>query len=261
MPFDFIRNYVYRSAKWRMRNEKLQQLQADESAKAAYFPELPVSKSDSKLQLLQEEYRPLYTRYVTEVSRADVAISLEQVALLAYLVRRSNFNRVLDTGSGFSSLVLRLEAVRKPGVQCVSVEDNAMWLEKTRDFLRANNAPDENLLLWDQFAASRTYTNFDLIYHDMGGMTTRLFSLPEVTTRLTPEGLLILDDMHFDCFAPHVENPLLNGWHLSSLIKLTMDSEGRYAAVARRNLDRVMPKLAFHGKYICAENQSKYICK
>jgi predicted O-methyltransferase YrrM len=260
-PFDYFRDYLVHSAKWRMKREKLEQLKADEAAKAGHFPELPTSQNDPLLNLVKEEYRPLYQRYTTEVSRADIAISLEQVALLAYLIRYKNFVRVLDTGSGFSSLVLRLEAMRKTGVQCVSVEDNEMWLDKTREFLRANGAPDENLMLWDKFAASRTYTNFDLIYHDMGGMTTRLFSLPEVTTRLAPEGLLILDDTHFECYAPHVEHSLLAGWTVSTLVQLSMDSEGRYASVARRNLDRVQPKLAFHGKYVCADNQSKYICK
>jgi predicted O-methyltransferase YrrM len=258
-PFDYFRNRILRSAKWTMKREKLTRLETDENAKAVLFPELPTSKNDPLLRQIMEEYRPLHEDYVRAVSHPDIAISLEQAGLLAYLARHTPVRRVLDTGSGFSSLVLRLEALDKPGMQCVSVDDNRMWLEKTRDVLRAHAAPGENLLLWDDFAASRSLTGFDLIYHDMGGMTTRIFSLPEVAARLADNGLLILDDMHFDSYAPHIENSLLAGWSVSSMVKLTMDPEGRYAAIARRAPGQARPKMVFHGRYSCAENQSDYV--
>jgi hypothetical protein len=88
-----------------------------------HFPLLPRGRSDARLKAIEAEYAPFHDTYVAEVSTARAAVSLEQAALLAYLVRTCEFRSVMDSGSGFSSFVLRRESQRKGGIVHVSVED------------------------------------------------------------------------------------------------------------------------------------------
>jgi predicted O-methyltransferase YrrM len=138
---------------------------------------------------------------------------------------------VMDTGSGFSSFVMRREAISKGGIHHVALEDNEFWLGKTREFLTAEGVPNDNVLSWNDYQKSPG--KFDLIFHDLGNPTTRILSLPTIRDSVTPGGLLLLDDMHKQHYAPHVPNILGDGWALESLLGLTLDSLGRFAYAAR----------------------------
>lgn len=196
------------------------------------FPEL--LNHEEELAGLREEYHALHTHYTTSVSDTFAAISLPQVALLAWLVRTQPFQRILDTGSGFSSFVLRREAMRKTGVTHYAVEDNIYWLGRTKEFLAGHDLPSDQVLSWDEFQADTKLTGFDFAYHDMGNMTTRIISLPEIERRASPSAWLILDDMHKAAYWPHAQRMLGDRWIVQSLVELTLDEHDRYAYICRR---------------------------
>ena len=197
------------------------------------FPELMNRKQ--QLDKIAEEYATLHAAYTRGVSDTLNAVSLRQVALLALLVRTRPISRVLDTGSGFSSLVLSKEAKCKPNVIHFAVEDNEFWRGRTKEFLHANDLPTENLISWKTFQADKALRGFDLVFHDLGNMTTRILSLSEIESRLSANGWLILDDMHKPSYCPHALRLLGEGWMVQSLVDLTLDEVGRFAYICRRN--------------------------
>ena len=196
------------------------------------FPEL--MNEEQTLTGIEDEYRAWHAAYTEGVSDALNAVSLRQVALLALLVRTRPVSRILDTGSGFSSFVFAREGQLKGGVNHFSVEDNDFWRGRTIEFLRENALPSENVLSWKAFQADKSLGYFDLVFHDLGNMTTRILSLSEIEPRLSPNAWLILDDMHKTGYSPHALRLLGEGWVAQSLVDLTLDEFGRYAYICRR---------------------------
>lgn len=198
---------------------------------AARFPalaELPDAAAESS-GVLADPYRD----YVTSVSTAAWAVSLQTAALLRGLCVLLKPEAVLDLGSGFSSFVLRLYSRDAPHSCTVhSVDDDSTWLAQTRNFLMARGLHTEGLFPWNTFrqdAASR----YQLILHDLGGMDLRLEALPRVLALAAPGGLVVLDDMHKPHYAPHaIECCHSAGFEIRSLRALTLDQFGRHACLA-----------------------------
>ncbi len=177
--------------------------------------------------------RPAYQHYIEHVSSDFMAASLESSAFLYSFARATQPRTIVDLGSGFSSLVLRkyaAEATNNPTVW--SVDDHGGWLEKTAEFLQQQGCPSDNLLEWPNTAAIDDL-KFDLIFHDMGNMTTRAAALPWVTDHLSDRGYVILDDMHKAAYrkkaSAHMER---TGTEQYSLRALTHDFLGRFAVMA-----------------------------
>lgn len=177
--------------------------------------------------------RPAYQHYVENVSSDFMAASLESSAFLYNFARATRPRTIVDLGSGFSSLVLRkyaAEATNKPVVW--SVDDHGGWLEKTAEFLQHMECPTDNLLEWPN-TSSIDELKFDLIFHDMGNMTTRADALPWVTDHLSERGYVILDDMHKAAYrtkaCAHMQQA---GIEQYSLRALTHDYLGRFAVMA-----------------------------
>ena len=64
--------------------------------------------------------------------------------------------RVLDLGSGFSSLALRHYAASAAhAVRVVSVDDDPRWLDTTRDYLEAHGHSEGELRLWSDSVKRR----------------------------------------------------------------------------------------------------------
>lgn len=145
---------------------------------------------------LQQELAAEHAEYVASVSTASMAASLETATLLWRLCDAVKPTRLLDTGSGFSSFVLRRWAGEQEYAAVWSVDDDAQWLERTRAFLASRKLTDRGLMTWEAFAAQDNGP-FDLVFHDMGTMATRIHSLPAVLRRVTPDtGVIVLDDTH-----------------------------------------------------------------
>ncbi|MHC4107934.1 MAG: class I SAM-dependent methyltransferase [Planctomycetota bacterium] len=183
----------------------------------------------------KQAIEPMIVEYGTAVSTPDMAVSLPSAAFLAALCRLTQPMRVLDAGSGFSSYVLRRFASQNGRrAEVWSVDDDEQWLKKTREYLAQQAVGDERLLMWDQLAASDE-RDFDLIFHDLGqARGIRLEVLPDICARISPRGLLLLDDFHklrYRRGACRVLKRL--HFEVVPLRYHTIDPLGRYAALAR----------------------------
>ncbi len=188
-----------------------------------------------QLDAAKQAIAPMITDYGTTVSTPDMAVSLPSAAFLAALCNVTRPMRVLDTGSGFSSYVLRRFASHNgQRAEVWSVDDDKQWLAKTREYLAAQSMGDERLLVWERFAAT-DHREFDLIFHDLGQTPEiRLDALPDVCSRISSRGLMLLDDFHKHRYRARAGRILDHaGFKVVPMRHHTIDEMGRYAALAR----------------------------
>jgi predicted O-methyltransferase YrrM len=182
-------------------------------------------------RLLAEPHR----KYVGAVSAPEWAVSLETAALLHGICTLLQPRAVLDLGSGFSSYALRCFA-RDAARPCTvhSVDEDAQWLERTRNFLALHGLPAEGTYTWQDFQV-RITERYDLILHDMGRIQLRIEALPQALALAAADGLVVLDDMNSPEYARAArERCRAAGFDLCSVRPITFDSIGRYAGVAFR---------------------------
>ncbi|MHA1979369.1 MAG: methyltransferase domain-containing protein [Candidatus Hodarchaeales archaeon] len=200
---------------------------------AKFYPE--IKNYENLANVVQSELNPYYKRYIEDISPSHMAISLE---LSTFLVVMSNItipSRIIDLGSGFSSLVFRLISKNSPQKTTVwSVDDSKEWLDKTREFLNALNIDSNNLTLWDTFD-SKSIEKFDLVLHDLGSMnTTRINILDDVLQLVKKGGLLVLDDSHKKSYREAALKKIEEkGYNHFRLTKYTTDEFNRYAILVR----------------------------
>ena len=182
------------------------------------------------------EYRSMrsaYDQYIKDISNKNMAVSWETSCYMQGIARARHATKILDLGSGFSSYVFR-EYAKKFNHNAVihSVDDNEFWLEKTKSFLAGFDMPIDNLIALPNFQKENKL-KFDLIFHDLGNMTTRAQLLPLVLKVIEPNGLLILDDMHKKKYRVEANREIKKaGLSIFSLRKYTLDEIGRFAAIA-----------------------------
>lgn len=219
------------------KRNRLQDLLRTESKQMNEFGDLLLPVTAERIRAISNEYAADHAYYVNNISDSLAAISLKQVGFLAWLIRQRKPQKVLDTGSGFSSYVFRKEQ-HNESERHLAVEDHDGWRQKTKDYLTQKHLSPENVLLWQDCQSNpQLHGQYDLIYHDMGNMTTRIVSLPTIITWLAPRGILVLDDMHKATYHPHALQLLKDHQFIwSSLVKLTADEYGRFAFITRRNI-------------------------
>jgi predicted O-methyltransferase YrrM len=170
--------------------------------------------------------------YFSTVSMESMALSLESAALVTVLCRSLKPKRVVDLGSGFSSLVIRLAA---PDAQLFSVDHSSWWLDATRRYLEANDVDSDGLFTWDEFRSSGE-TDFDLVIHDMGStFTLRGEVLPEVLQLPRLGGWLLIDDLQVSQYRAKVKNAVRTGFEVYRLSQETMDWHLRHAWLVKRS--------------------------
>lgn len=176
-----------------------------------------------------------YEEYCSTVSSPVWAVSPQTAAMMHALCTLLRPRSVLDLGSGFSSFALRRYCRDENGSCTVhTVDDDAQWLERTREFLVKGGLPIDGTYVWNSFQ-EHARPPYDLILHDMGRMNTRLETLPRVLGLTNADGLVVLDDMHKPEYAPHaLERCSGAGFVVCPLPTTTLDSMGRYAAFAFR---------------------------
>lgn len=180
---------------------------------------------------------PFHREYNRDVSFGGAAASLELSALIYACCTVISAKRVLDLGSGFTSFVLRQYQARSGfSVETWSVDDSAEWLAATGRYLESKGLSQNNLLLWDEFAATfDSIAPLDLVVLDVRPIKRRIEWLPRLLEGLDPRGILIADDMH----KPHMRRPILEsarklGAPCIDCSTLTRDSYGRFSAVILR---------------------------
>jgi predicted O-methyltransferase YrrM len=173
---------------------------------------------------------PRYREYCATVSIEGMAASLGLATVLLRLCEITLPRTIVDLGSGFSSYVFRSWAATCDA-RVISVDDDADWLERTADYLRARALPTDGLLTWDSFAAEPVPA--DLVLHDLGSMETRLRTLTEVVRVVPPGGIVVFDDVHFRPYGPAVRRIARTAaLDLFSLRALALDGyHGRHAAL------------------------------
>ena len=157
---------------------------------------------------IRNEILPYHEIYISSISNAVMAISLELSILLIFLCNMIKPKRILDLGSGFSSFLFNyysIHAISKPTI--FSVDDNPGWLQKTDFFLKKFNIEPDNLISWEDFNKSK-YEKFDLVLHDLGSLQLRKESLRNVIPLVNNGGILLLDDMHLIPYGPFARNVL-----------------------------------------------------
>jgi predicted O-methyltransferase YrrM len=199
------------------------------------YPDL--AELELSLPQARAELAPLRHSYFSTVSMESMALSLESAALVTVLCRSLAPKRVVDLGSGFSSLVIRLAA---PDAQLFSVDHSSWWLDATRRYLEANDVDSAGLLTWDEFRSSGE-RDFDLVIHDIGStFTLRGEVLPEVLQLPRPGGWVLIDDVQVSQYRAKVKNAVQSGFEVYRLSHETMDWHRRHAWLARR-LDSAGP--------------------
>ena len=174
---------------------------------------------------------PTYGDYVARVSWADHAVSLRTAAVLLQFCESRSPRRLLDTGSGYSSYVLRRYA-KESGAEVVSVDDDAAWMTKTEGFLAEYDLADTGRLLsWEEFREEKD--KFDLIFHDLGTGGTRVASMEWVSYCALPGAAIVFDDIHVPAIRAEARRVSQNlHRRLLSLAGVTHDEINRYAGVA-----------------------------
>jgi predicted O-methyltransferase YrrM len=187
--------------------------------------------TDSALADTALELSESYANYIQTISTPDMAASLELASFVYCVVKRRKMVKVLDLGSGFSSLVLR-KAVAPNSGRTWSVDDHVAWLEVTREYLQRSSLSTENILLLEDFLAS-SERDFDLILLDLNYVEVRKNYVTMVVERCKTGGMILFDDVHKREFMTSVLEQTRNlPVTLYDLKSLTHDRFGRYALLA-----------------------------
>ncbi len=200
---------------------------------ARRFPEL--RDCGDEIHAIGEELLPHYRAFLSQNTGRRKTISLEFSVFLVWWCRRMRPRRILDLGSGFSSLVVRHCLDLRPQPVVWSVDANLDQLEATRRFLARTGASCERLVSWDEFEASDERA-FDLILHDLSDRQSLCRAvLRDVLSRVRPGGFVVLDDVqksYFERYARHVlRDQNLRSFSLRSLDR---DRVSRYQLLLAR---------------------------
>ena len=186
------------------------------------------------LDIYKKPLQNYYDDYVANVSRSDMAISLETATFLNFVVSTRKPSSILDLGSGFSSFVFR--KFSDPQCEIYSIDDSQEWLDKSKDFLIRNNTRHNNMQTWDVFLNDFKRHNpdfkFDLVFHDLGGMKTRQRTLNDILSFSSESGVIIFDDIHkSDYYKAVYALSIENNFYFEPMKSLTLDSYGRYVGI------------------------------
>lgn len=182
--------------------------------------------------LRRRQLLELHQEYVTDVSSADMAISPHLAEYLYVLLETRRPRRIVDLGSGFSSVVLRQWAQDQHDVQCASVDDSQQWLDATRDYLDRSGVRSDQLYSWEAF--SQLNESYDFVLHDLGRMELRAEALASVVQMVDHSvGILVIDDMHKREYRYLVRSTMkAANMRLLELRTSTLDDYGRWFAIA-----------------------------
>lgn len=176
--------------------------------------------------------QPIYKKYIEEISNANMAASLEVSAFMYTLCKINNYRKLLDLGSGLSSVVFRLYAREHPEVEVYSVDDNERWLTKTKDYLRSNDFKNVNVSSLSEFIELNE-SGFDFVFYDMNFVEVRINYIGWLLGLVKKNGIIIVDDVHKrDYYFSLLEELKAEPFDIFSLKQFTLDRFERYALAA-----------------------------
>lgn len=194
---------------------------------AARLP-FPLTESTIR-QAFPAELEQAYQRYVRDVSRAEMAISVELSRLLYSLCIARRPKTILDMGSGFSSVVFRWFARHQASAAVWSVDDNQQWLTKTQQVLTGLGLATDKTLRWPSLREGEPI-HADIILYDFSGISERVDNMPLLSRFAHPGSIVVLDDVH----KPPIRKAAMEwvnkrGLRFTNLKTVTSDPYGRYA--------------------------------
>lgn len=137
--------------------------------------------------------KDIYKDYITNISSEDMAASLELCLYLEEYCNENNPKKIIDLGSGITSCILRMYKKNHPDVIVFSVDDNKSWLKKTTNFLEKYELSTDNMI---HGIEKVNESDFDLIVHDYGNMSTREKSFEKMLSMGNKNTIYIIDDCH-----------------------------------------------------------------
>ena len=110
-----------------------------------------------------------------------------------------------------------------------SVDDDTKWLDRTRDYLRDQQLPTENLLALDDFL-NTNMGGFDCLLMDLNFVEVRIQFIRQALAHLEAGGLAVFDDVHkLDYRRLTIKILSSEVGTTYSLKPVTKDSFGRFA--------------------------------
>lgn len=175
-------------------------------------------------QKYEKEIKPYYDKYISEVSEKGWAISFETSLIIYHLLVTNNFKRVLDLGSGFTSFLLR----KYSNADIIeSIDDDMIWISKTRQYLLDNNVTTDGLNHVNSFDFDGVY---DFIILDIG-LNYRESMVEDVVKH---GNVVLFDDMHgVPSYVQKVKDSI-KGLKEHDIKKFTLDEFGRFATVIEK---------------------------
>jgi len=158
--------------------------------------------------------------------RPTTAISVESGIWLQKKLDELKPKRIVDFGSGFSSLLFHAWA-QENEARAVTVDLSPVWLEVVKIELAAAGLSVRDCYLIDELPGDMM---FDFALVDLGATRDRLDRIESIFVWLAPGATLVLDDWHMDHYREPMKALLsdrgLKAWRLES----TKDQYGRYMA-------------------------------
>jgi len=223
-----VRGALWRLTPWRRRRQAASFAAFCSHDRFAHLRDYPRLAS-----AIEPEVKPYYDLYTSRFNSPWMAASLELSVFTLALCRLLRPARLLDLGSGFSSVVLRLyqrQASHSPEVW--SVDTSAAWLGMTRKVLEWLDLPTDGLATWREFAANG-HAGFDFVLHDLGSILTRSHTLERVLGLAAAGGVVVIDDANYGKVRRHARRLLRRRsipYH--DVGAATRDRYGRYALLA-----------------------------
>lgn len=168
-----------------------------------------------------------HARYCRDISSEKMAADLGFSAFLQLWCLANKPKRVVDLGSGFTSFVLRRYAAKAGGCEVWSVDDDAAWLGRTRDYLAEMEQDRAHLMVWSEFIKTAP-RDFDLVVHDAGSMQFRADNLGAALDLARSGGLVLLDDIHRFEYRAHALQLLAERGYRFLSVRALRDGYGRY---------------------------------
>jgi hypothetical protein len=162
----------------------------------------------------------LYFSQFDETQKA-MAASMQSLLCCKQIISEANLQSVLDCGSGLSSVLFH-----STFNDVVTVDDNAQWAEKTKQFIKEHIGKQIEISTIDSITSQ-----FDFVFYDYGGIEARIFYFKKALGACN--GYMYLDDMHISYYRAYVEAKT-KGLEMIYLPQ-TVDEYGRYGAILRKN--------------------------
>jgi predicted O-methyltransferase YrrM len=170
--------------------------------------------------------------------RKVTSLGWPAVQLIGEIVRATRPQRVLDLGSGLTSIVLRELAREIPGMHVVTTDTSHGWLLRTILELRRDGLSDADCFMHGTFEASElAKERYDFITVDIDNTPFRRALADKLVGWLAEaDGLMLLDDWQIAPYAPTMTTRLLDAGLAVQPRPETRDEFGRFVALAARHM-------------------------